>query len=137
MDLRKWARVLTIRTSLGQYMQYSGDSNQLTGVVVWLSPSFRFVSIDDEFHDSRTNYFRPPPVKGRECRLANHHQKSSSRALDQPRARNLIHPMHPPLRFMISSLFAQGISTYWYNTLHLSANPQNERTSLEVATRTW
>lgn len=43
-----------------QYMQYSGDwryntvSNQPTTVVVWLSPSFQFVSIDDAFHDSRT-----------------------------------------------------------------------------------
>lgn len=39
-----------------QYMQYSGDwrYNQPKAVVVWLSPSFQFVSIDDEFHDSRT-----------------------------------------------------------------------------------
>lgn len=53
-------RVDLIIEDMRQYMQYSGDwrcntvSNQPTAVVVWLSPSFQFVSIDDEFHDSRT-----------------------------------------------------------------------------------
>lgn len=110
-----------------QYMQYSGDwrcntvSNQPTALADWLSPSFQFVSIDDA--ERRIIFVLPLSRGGAAGMPVGSHGPTSLSS-----ARNLIHPMHPPLRFMISSFvhsepFHVRVQEYIYLPIHRTNEP--------------